>query len=204
MKDGTKLLMDNIIDIEALYEKMRSDEHEYTYDVIYVGRLTFPKNPQRLMEVFRLVKMKMPDVKIAVVGAGELEEETKALAKEYSLLENVSFLGFQSNPLKMIHDSKVMVMTSRWEGTPMCALEAISLGVPIVSTPTDGLRDLIDHGVTGFLSDKDEVLADCIVSLIQNETIQKQMSQNALDLSMQMNDKNAYTEEISRVLYKNV
>ena len=41
----------------------------------------------------------------------------------------------------MLHDSKVMLMTSLWEGTPMCAVEAMALGVPIVTTPTDGLCD---------------------------------------------------------------
>ena len=192
----------NIIDIDSLFEKMNLDTNEYDYDIIYVGRLTFPKNPQRLMNVFRLIKEKIPNIKIAVVGTGELDEETKAVAKEYNLLDNVSFWGFQSNPLKMLHDSRVMVMTSRWEGTPMCALEAMALGVPIVSTPTDGLRDLINHGETGFLSDKDEELADYIISVITNEKLQQQLSQHSLDVSKHVNDKNTYVSEIYRVLQK--
>lgn len=193
----------NIIDIDSLYDKMNLDTKEYFYDVTYVGRLSFPKNPQRLMSVFHLVKEKMPNVKIAVIGTGELEEETKALAKEYDLLDSVSFLGFQANPLKMLYDSKVMVMTSRWEGTPMCALESLALGVPIVSTPTDGLRDLIAHGMTGYLSDEDNVLANYIISLIRNKELRQQMSRNALEVSVRMNDKNAYITEICQVLYKN-
>lgn len=44
----------------------------------------------------------------------------------------------------------MMIMTSLWEGTPMCALEALAMGIPIVSTPVDGLCDLIENGKNGF------------------------------------------------------
>ena len=69
-----------------------------------------------------------------------------------------------------------MLMTSRWEGTPMCALEAMALGVPIVSTPVDGLKELIEEGENGFLSNDDDLLADRIYSLIMDNDLQKRFS----------------------------
>lgn len=182
----------NIIDIDALYEKMRLDTKKYNFDITYIGRLTYPKNPQRLMRVFRLVKEKMPTVKIAVVGTGDLEKEIKELAKEYGLVDNVDFLGFQSNPSKILYDSKVMVMTSRWEGTPMCALEALALGVPIVSTPTDGMRDLIELDENGFLSEDDNVLAKKIVELVSDTNKQLESSKKARDFSVRYNNIQTY------------
>lgn len=186
----------NIIDIDALYEKMQLDENEYDYDVVYVGRLTFPKNPQRLMNVLRLVRERMPDIKIAVIGNGDMEDETKALAKEYNLLNNVEFLGFQSNPLKIMHDSKVMVMTSRWEGTPMCVLEAMALGVPIVSTPVDGLKDLVLTGKNGYLSDSEEVLADKICEVVKCQEIHDSMGSVSKEISAQTQNKQIYKDKI--------
>ena len=48
-----------------------------------------------------------------------------------------------SNPLRLLECSKVMIMTSKYEGLPMTVLEAMALGVPLVSTPVDGLKDII-------------------------------------------------------------
>lgn len=186
----------NIIDINALYEKMKLDNNSYDYDVVYVGRLTPQKNPQRLMNVFRLLKEKQPDVKMAVVGTGELEGETKALAKEYSLLDNVSFLGFMPNPLKLLYDSKVMIMTSRWEGTPMCALEAMALGVPIVSTPVDGLKDLIIPGENGYLSDDDQELASKILGIIKDVSLHDRYSDYMKMQAVETNNIDRYRKTI--------
>jgi glycosyltransferase involved in cell wall biosynthesis len=175
---------------------MRLDSNEYDYDVSYVGRLTFQKNPQRLMRVFKLLKDKKPDVKIAVIGTGNLEEETKTLANEYQLTDNVSFFGFQSNPLKILHDSKVMIMTSRWEGTPMCALEAMALGVPIVSTPSDGICELVTDGENGFLSDNDSILAQKVLDIIADKNVQSDFSNNTKSKSLVTNDIEVYKRTI--------
>lgn len=192
-------VINNIIDLNQTYKKLEKDKKTYNYDVIYVGRLCYPKNPQRLMNLCRLIHEKLPAVKIAIVGTGELENETKHLSNEYGLEGNVVFLGFQTNPLKMLHDSKVMIMTSRYEGLPMCALEAMALGVPIVSTPTDGLLALIDNGVTGYLSDNDNELAQRTVEIIKNKELHDFLSVKSIEKSKQINDCLKYKSKILNV-----
>lgn len=63
-----------------------------------------------------------------MIGTGEMENKIKELLMSNKKLSNIKFLGFNSNPYKILANSKVMIMTSRWEGTPMCALEALSMG----------------------------------------------------------------------------
>ncbi|MBQ9784236.1 MAG: glycosyltransferase [Clostridia bacterium] len=188
----------NIISIPELYKKMELDTQSYGYDMAYVGRLSDPKNPQRLMRVLKKVAEQAPDVKIGIVGSGNLEDETKALCHELGLDRNVDFLGFKSNPLKLLHDARVMVMTSRYEGTPMCALESMALGVPIVSTPTDGLCELVDDGVNGYLSDDDDALAAGILKLIRDKQLQSEFSNNIREKAEKLNDIEAYREAISK------
>lgn len=190
----------NVIDTKLLKEKALKDENQYDYDVVFMGRLTYPKNPERLMLVFSYLAEEMPEVKIAIVGTGELEGKVKMLAEEYDLIRNIDFLGFRENPLKILQDSKAMVMTSRWEGTPMCALEAQAFGVPIVSTPTDGLRDLIEHEKTGFLSDDNKSLANYLIKIIKDENLRKELSDNAICFSQEYNDIEKYKFMVESVL----
>lgn len=186
----------NIVNVEELIKKMNEDSKCYDYDIVYVGRITYPKDPHRLMRVLRLVANKNPQMKAAIIGTGELEDEMKNICTKYKLGKNVAFLGYQSNPLKILHDSKVMIMTSRWEGTPMCALEAMSLGVPIVSTPVDGLKNLVCNGVNGWLSDSDQDIAEKIVEIIISCELRKSMSDAQIKKAYIVNNVNAYKEKI--------
>ena len=186
----------NILDLEHIYEKEKQDTNRYDFDLIYVGRLTYQKDPQRLMRLCARLKESKPDLKAAVVGTGELEEETKALCAQLGLQENVQFLGFQSNPIKMIADSKALVLTSRWEGTPMCALEALALGTPVVSTPSDGMMDLIDNGVHGYLHEEDADLTESLLKILTQDSHRQMLSRNAKEKSRKINDEAAYKQAI--------
>lgn len=186
----------NIIDIDSLYRKMKLDENSYSYDIIFLGRLTKPKDPMRLMQVFRGIIDKRPDVKIAVVGTGELESETLKKAAQLQLSQNVDFHGFKNNPYKILYDSKLMILTSLWEGTPMCVLEAMSLGVPVISTPTDGVRAVVDDGKTGLLSDTNEGIIRSCIKIIENEGLRNYMSGESIKRARALMDINRYLERI--------
>lgn len=187
----------NIIDTEQIFEKKESDKITYNFDMIYVGRLTFQKDPQRLMRLCARIKEQKPDLKAAIVGTGELEEEAKTLCAELGIKENVQFLGFQSNPIKMVHDSKTMILTSRWEGTPMCALEAMALGTPVVSTPSDGMKDLIDDGINGYLADEDAVMAEKLLKIMNDPEHRRELSENTKKKFAQINDAPKYHDAIA-------
>jgi len=60
----------NIIDLQQVYEKRDQDENSYDYDMIYIGRLTYQKNPQRLMRLCALAKQSKPDIRLAAAKCG--------------------------------------------------------------------------------------------------------------------------------------
>ena len=186
----------NIIDVDALYRKMRLDQEVYNYDIIFIGRIVEQKDPLRLIEVCKLVTEKIKELRVAIIGTGELEDEMKKEAIQLGMKDNIFFLGYQSNPLKILHDSKIMLMTSKFEGTPMCALEALALGVPIVSTPADGMKVLIREGENGFLSENNGVLAQKAVEIIGSESLRKELSKRAIEYSKEYNDIQTYRNVI--------
>lgn len=191
-------VLQNVIDIASLKTKCNEDASAYAYDVVYVGRLTTAKNPKRLMKICRLLVDNMPDIKIAIAGTGELEAETKAEWETLYLQENVSFLGFVNNPYKLLACSKVMIMTSIFEGTPMVALEAMALGVPIVSTPVGGMCDLVEHGVNGYLCDDNATFAKLVTETCIDDTKHQQLSHNATKCAMEINDITQYRKQIKK------
>lgn len=186
----------NVIDTDEIDTKLSQDSNTYDYDLIYVGRLTYQKNPQRLLRLCARLKESKPDLKVAIVGTGELEEELKALSQELNLEDTVHFLGFQPNPIKMVACSKAMILTSRWEGTPMCALEAMALGTPVVSTPSDGMKDLLTDGVSGYLTESDEQMAVDLLKIFTQPEHRQLLAENARKKFDSLNDGEAYKRAI--------
>ena len=131
------------------------------------------------------------------MGTGELEAEVKTLCEELGIQNNVQFLGFQSNPIKMIHDSTAMIHTSRWEGTPMCSLEAMALGTPVVSTPSDGMPDLLDDGVNGYLTDDDAQMPERLQKNMKEPDHRAYLGENARKKFANINDAPKYKQAIS-------
>ena len=169
----------NVIDANLIEKKALLDKNEYLYDVCFIGRLTHQKNPQRLLKIIKNCSIIKPDIKFAVVGSGDLEMEVLKLKDELEINNNADFYGFVENPYKILKSSKLCILTSRAEGTPMIALESMALGVPMISTFVDGMCDLIKNGKNGYLCNTDEEFAQKIIEVVTNSDIQSTLSQNA-------------------------
>ena len=187
----------NVINSNEIKSKVQQDPNVYEHDVVFIGRLADPKNPVRLIKIIELVKQRYEDVKVGIVGTGDLENVTRHTSHECGLDDNIVFYGFSSNPMKILNDSKVMVMTSDREGTPMVALEAMALGVPIVSTPTDGLCEIVRQGETGFLESDNHAFADRIIEIISNVEIRNRLSQNSFRRFSELNDIEKYKDVLN-------
>lgn len=168
VKDKSVVLY-NVIDSKVLLESLKKDTNDYEFDLIYLGRLNYQKNPERLISLIeKTIKIKK-DLKVAIIGDGDLRNTVENLAQKKNLENNVTVFGFMNNPYKVLSCSKIMIMTSRYEGTPMCALEAMTFGKPIISTITDGLKDIIDNDKTGFLSNDDDELSEKIIEVLSDK-----------------------------------
>ena len=132
------------------------------------------------------------NIKAAIVGDGDLREQLENLIREKGLTETIHLLGYVDNPLEIVKGSKIVLMTSRWEGTPMSVLEALALGVPVVSTPVDGILDLIKNNQNGYISDDDDELAFQALRIINDEKLRNKMSETAMKESERYNSINNY------------
>lgn len=192
----------NVIDSNQLEEKAQQATIKEAYDIVYIGRMTYQKNPQRLIGVLEQIVKERSATRCALIGTGDLEDVVKKDIEKKKLDKNIDFWGFQSNPYGILKNTKMLLMTSRWEGTPMCALEAMALGIPIVSTPTDGLRELVKQGSTGFLEESDEAIKARCIQIISDAALRENFSKASLIRSKEMMDVDAYRNQLAEVYNK--
>jgi glycosyltransferase involved in cell wall biosynthesis len=117
--------------------------------VVFVGRLTKIKRPDRLVDVATELKKDYPNVHLLVVGAGELFNSTKIAAASQEL--PMTFYGWRSDVARMLSASDIAVLCSDNEGVPLTLIQAAQAGLPIVSTNVGSVSDIVKHGTSGTL-----------------------------------------------------
>ncbi len=104
-----------------------------SFTFINIGRLTEQKGQWYLIKSFRKVVDKYEDVKLCIIGEGELKEDLNELIKILKLENNVFLLGNQENVFPFLRNSNYFVLSSLWEGFGLVLLEALSVNLKIIS-----------------------------------------------------------------------
>ena len=118
--------------------------------VVFVGRLTSIKRPERLIDLARFLKDKYPDSWLLIAGAGELLESLSAQVEKEVL--PVTFLGWRKDIGAILSASDIAVLCSDNEGIPLTLIQASQAGLPIVSTDVGSVSDIVISGTTGLLT----------------------------------------------------
>lgn len=105
---------------------------------------------------------------LLLAGVGETKAELAALASRLRVDARVHDLGFREDAPAVVAAADFTLMPSRWEGMPYIALESMAAGRPVVATPVDGARDIVEEGRTGFLARaiSAEALAESVRALL--------------------------------------
>lgn len=149
--------------------------------IVTVGRLTYIKGTDYLLELIPPLLQKHPDWKWYLLGDGEDRPQLEALQKKYHLEHQLILAGNVSNVSDYLFRASMLVMTSHSEGLPMVLLEAAACGLPCISfdIPT-GPKEIIQDGKTGFLIPpfQTDRMAEKIELLMQDASLRRTLSQN--------------------------
>ncbi len=143
-----------------------------------VGRLVPIKGHRIFLRAARLMTAALPSASFLVVGDGEMRSELEAEASSLGLQGRVRFLGWRRDLPRIYADLDCLVLSSRNEGVPVCILEAMAAGIPVVATAVGGVPDLVVPGVTGLLvrPEDPQELAQAVVSLFGNTARAQRMA----------------------------
>ncbi|WP_404346604.1 N-acetyl-alpha-D-glucosaminyl L-malate synthase BshA [Sutcliffiella horikoshii] len=177
----------NFID-ERVYSKKDTQDLKTQYGisddekvVIHVSNFRKVKRVQDVVKSFHLIEKQVPS-KLLLVGDGPEISVVCNLVKELGLKDKVLFLGKQENLEDLYSISDLMLLLSEKESFGLVLLEAMACGVPSVGTKIGGIPEVIDDGVTGFLSDVGDVedIAKNAVRILDNATLHKEFAENAI------------------------
>ena len=141
-------------------------ESDKTY-LVFVGRLTQIKRPDRLLEIARYLKANQPNSQILIAGAGELLKTIEGVSASEGL--PMTFLGWRSDIDLILSAGDIAILCSDNEGIPLTLIQASQAGLPIVSTDVGSVSDIVIDGVTGFLTEvTSEGLIQGVTRLLEN------------------------------------
>jgi len=142
-------------------------------NVLTIGRLTYQKGFDMLLNAWKTVNEFAPDWKLKIVGSGELEIPLKEKLESLNLGATVEFIPPTLNVAQYYLNASMFVMSSRFEGLPLVLIEAKAYGLPIVSFDCEtGPREIVRDGIDGILvpPNNEDMLATNILDLINNES----------------------------------
>ena len=147
---------------------------------VHIGRIGYEKNIDFLFHVHKQVVTKCPNAVFIVAGEGPALNHLRILANRLDLSENVRFVGYLDRETELLdcyRAGNVFVFSSRTETQGLVLLEALALGVPVVSTAVLGTRDILWKEKGALIAPEDVgQFADKVLSIMQDRQLQARLS----------------------------
>ena len=149
--------------------------------VVHVSNFRAVKRPEAVIEIFARIRAEVP-ARLLLVGDGPDLDRAGRCARTLGVSDAVEQLGEQEQVVPLLSVSDLFLLPSEQESFGLAALEAMACQVPVVASRVGGLPEVIDHGVTGFLHDPDdlEAMSASGAAILQDPARHRQMSEAAL------------------------
>lgn len=149
--------------------------------LVNVGRFTFGKAQRYTIEAFASLKHKHPNLKLMLVGEGDLQPDCRKQVEELGIQNDVVFYGFTDNIPRVMSLADINVLTSLREGLPRVVVEASLCGLPTAAFEVEGIREIITDGESGFVVPQHDVpaLGERLERLVAQPELRTQLAQRA-------------------------
>ncbi len=166
---------DKLITIHNGVELFQREKVDSAINIVFVGRLSNPKDPELLIQAFS--ELKESNTNLFIIGGGEKEEKIKRMGGD-----NIQITGSltRAETLSKLKNADIFVLTSNYEGFPITILEAMSFGLPVIASDVGGVSEIVDDSV-GYLikrGDKEE-LKRTLKELITNKSLREEKGARA-------------------------
>jgi glycosyltransferase involved in cell wall biosynthesis len=148
----------------------------------YVGRIMPEKDLATWLRAAAVLSTVHPSARFVLVGDGRdggTQRELEELARSLGIGDRVIFTGYRRELLPVYASFDIFLLTSRREGLPNSLLEAMAMGLPVVTSDVAGAKELVLHGQTGFVLPQGDVegIAHALITLATDDRQRKRMGQ---------------------------
>lgn len=148
----------------------------------YVGRINQEKDLDTWLRAAAMVAKKYPAAKFVLVGDGrgdDTQSRLEQLAKTLGIEQSLIFPGYRSNLQSVYAAFDIFMLSSRREGLPNCILEAMAMGLPVVTTDVAGAKELVKDQETGYVLSQGDVqgLGEALLKLVDNSSLRGRLRQ---------------------------
>lgn len=165
-------------------------------NIVTVGSLSPRKNQQLLIKAFSLIAQEFPKDNLVIYGEGPEREKLVELTKSLNIEKRVFFMGESSEIHEKIKNAKVFVLSSNYEGLPNVVMEAMALGLPVISMdcPCGGPRMLIENEKSGILVDTNDVeaMVEKMRIVLKNSSFAEYLGENGRRTAEGFNQEKIY------------
>lgn len=174
-------VISNGVDVDFFQHAERKEKS--TIKILFVSRLIERKGLQYVIPYMKQINEQVDKpVKLIIVGDGPYRDTLENICKEYQVQDDVLFEGKKSKQelLPYYQEADLFILPSKWEGMPNVVLEAMSTGLPIIMTPCEGSKELIqDNGVIAPI----EKFANEIINLCNNTVRRQKMGEKSAEIT---------------------
>lgn len=169
-----------VLPIRPELETFLNIHHTYRktppFTCLFIGRLAPEKDIQRIIRAFALVIANGIDVHLRVVGEGILRPSLVALTQTCHIESRVTFVPWTENVSEEMDNADIFLLASKHEAYGLTLVEAMAVGLPIVTTDVGCVGEVVVHGVHGLVveDESDEAYAEAITELIRSPQLQEQ------------------------------
>jgi glycosyltransferase involved in cell wall biosynthesis len=189
------------------YRLMDGVERYENPTIVHFGRIRKYKSVDTVIKAFRLVKRRIPEARLLIVGDGPEKGNLENLARSLGLGETVRFTGAVSTPelVEILNRSHLFVNASAKEGWGLTVVEANACGLPVIASNRPGLKDSLKDGLTGYLVDYGDVegFAEKAFLLLSDEDLWRRMSESAVSVAAGLRWETT-VEEMERIFLREI
>lgn len=169
---------------------------EKRHEIITVGRLIPVKCHRMLIDAMKKIHVLYADYKLIIYGEGEMREELENYVKRKGLEDTVKLPGAFRDIYQRMLSAEMFVLCSEYEGMPNALMEAMGLGLPVISTRVSGAADMITDGKNGQLIDVNDcdALIAAMIRFIEDVEYRDRCAKAAADLTQRLDINKIYRE----------